>query len=536
MLSTTLRSGLALDQRKTGWSWIVGLLLAYVVFNGYAAQQLSVTGDELNYYEYGVRIWKGDASKPVVHGVPVFNSHMPIAAVYVIPRVVKQLIHPTLKQSFEQTQRDIRWSRWISILLGCWIGWMIASWTARWFGWRAAVFSTAWYVLCPNMLAHTAMVSTDVFFYAFTIAMVYSSWLYHQNNQRRYLIFASIALGLALISKPTALLLIPLFSFLLLWRLWKPAYGQGKWMLPWIKQQAFAACVCLLIINLGFLFLGTGSSLQSYTFLSESWKAMAQIPVLNQILIPLPQPWLYTFDFVQFNADTPPGIVGWSAYGQTTFLNQPITGQWIPLYYPVVLALKWPFTFWMLLMILVAVAWKKRALIDRVNLIYVLVSVLWLLGSFLFFNRMYLGVRSVLMIMPFLFVASGWLMRWVYQSRVPITLLLWLLVGIQLVDVMRWFPHFLPYTNGIVHGKKLTYQWFTDSNLYAQEGWTFAQEYLRANPDVQYEPEAPVKGRVMVSVETYIDFWHTGKCRWLRELNLVPVDHVDGQYLIFDLH
>lgn len=535
MLSATFRKILAINQPRIAWGWVASLLLLYALINGYAAQQLSATGDELNYYEYGVRIWKGEPSKPVVDGVPVFNSHMPITAIYVLPRVVKQLLLPGRKQTFAETQRDIQHSRWISILLGVWIGWMIASWSGRWFGWRAAVFSTAWYVLCPNMLAHTSFVSTDVFFYAFSLAMVYAAWLYQQSNQRKHLVFIALALGLALVSKPTALLLVPLLAALLLGRLWKPAYRGGKWIKPWLTQLVFVGVVSALIVNVAFLFSGTGAALADYQFLSSTWKSFAHIPLLRNIPLPLPQPFIYTFDFVQFNVDTPPGIAGLSAYGQTSFLEQPLTGNWLPLYYPIVFALKWPFTFWLLLMILAAVAWKKRQLIAWRNLIYVLLPVLWFLGSFLLFNRMYLGIRSVLMIMPFLFVAAGWLMRWIGQARVPVTVFFWLLLGVQCVEVGRWFPHFLPYTNGLVHGKHLTYQWFTDSNLYAQEGWRFAQAYLRENPAVQFEPVAPVKGFVMVSVETYVDFWQTGKCRWLRELNLVPVDHVDAQYLIFQI-
>ncbi len=533
MLSASSRTFLAWDQQRVAWRWIIGLLLIYAVGNGYAAQQLSVTGDELNYYEYGVRIWKGDATKPVLNGVPVFNSHMPISAVYVIPRVIKQLIQPNLKQSFVETQRDIQHARWISILIGVWIGWMIARWCVHWFGFRAAVFATAWYVLCPNMLAHTAMVSTDVFFYAFTLAMVYAAWCYQQTNQRRYLLGASVALGLALVSKPTAILLIPLLSFFFLWRLWKPAYSRGKWILPWIKQQGIAALISLFVVNAAFLFTGTGVALHEYAFLSGTWKAWAQLPFVQHLPLPVPQPWIYTFDYVQFNMDTPPGIAGLSAYGQTTFLNKPISGDWIPAYYSIVLALKWPFTFWLALLTLAGVAWNRRVLIAWRNVVYLIVPVVFFLLSFVFLNRMYLGIRNVLMIMPFLFVALGGLMSWGYSSRVPMRLFFGVLLLVQLVEVARWFPHFLPYTNGIVHAKKLTYQWFSDSNLYAQEGWRFAQSYLRVHPDVQYEPEVPVKGRVMVSVETYVDFWRSGKCQWLRELRLVPIDHVDGQYLIF---
>lgn len=524
------------ERRSIGYTWgIFTCLFVYFILNGYASQQLGVTGDEMNYYEYGVQIWKGHPEKPIRGGVPVFNSHMPVTAVYVIPRVIEQLRHPGARHTLAQTQRDIRHSRWISVFIGCLIGWLIARWASDWAGARAGFLAVLGYVLCPNMLAHTSLVSTDVFFYLFTLALVMSGWYFQRTHERKYLVAMAIALGFALISKPTAILLIPIALFLLFWRFRMSGYTVRQWLWPLVRQSVFLGLIGLVMINLAFLGQGFGKSLSDYSFLTEYWQSWQHIPVVNQIPLPCSEPFVQTFDFVRFNVETPPGMAGRSAYGQTSFLDKPIAGKWIWYYYPVVMALKWPMSFSLLLIVGVFVAFrfKQKALLGRG--VYLWFPVLFLLIAFVGWNHMYLGIRSILMIMPFLFIGVGLALdqlltrskRW------------WWLIGlcwvIQVGEISRYFPHVLPYNNFLITNKHEVYRWFSDSNLYFQEGWPFAQAYLRAHPEVLYEPEGRVAGKVLVSVEAYVDFWHTGKLNWLRALKLRPIDSIHGQYLLFDV-
>ena len=110
-----------------------------------------------------------------------------------------------------------------------------------------------------------------------------------------------------------------------------------------------------------------------------------------------------------------------------------------------------------------------------------------------------------------------------------------LLLGFQVVSVFNYFPHFLPYTNEFIRDKKQAYKIFGDADLYFQEGWDLANKYLKKHPDVQLEPIQPVHGKVMVSMETYYDYWHEGKMNWFKKMNLQPVDQFDSGYLIFNV-
>jgi hypothetical protein len=137
------------------------------------------------------------------------------------------------------------------------------------------------------------------------------------------------------------------------------------------------------------------------------------------------------------------------------------------------------------------------------------------------------------MILPLLFIFCGSIIPALnrgVKKIAAIILLCW-----QLISVALYFPHFLPYTNEFILHKKDAHKIFADSNIYFQEGLVLVGEYLQKHPEVQYETAAPVKGKIMVSIENYYDWWNLGKMQWLRDMHLEPVGHFDTGYLIFEV-
>lgn len=211
-----------------------------------------------------------------------------------------------------------------------------------------------------------------------------------------------------------------------------------------------------------------------------------------------------------------------------------LIGQQVWYYYLVCLVYKLPIIT--LLVIVVAVFCyiinrKQYKFIS--NEVYLLLPAAIFLVTMSLGNHMYLGVRNIILILPLLFIFCGTLVKYIASSYAY--LLVILLTITQVIHSANFFPHFLPYTNWLVTNKSNAYLIFADSNLYYQERNFILQKYLKANPNVQYEPITYTKGKVLVSIENYDDWWYDGKLKWLINLHLTPVNNLDSQYLLFDV-
>lgn len=512
------------------------IIILYALINTYCTTRLSITGDELAYFAYGIHVLKGQPQKETnAQGIPIYNSQMPINAVQALPRAVQQLLHPSLKKNPQQVGDDIYWGRLFSVLSALLLALYVLVWATQLYGKAAGILALLLYATCPNIMAHSQLVGTDVFSFLITTATCYHAWRYGKAGAWKQLLWTAIWLGLGQIAKPTLLLLYPLVLAWLLLRLWPLAmrWQQKLWRL--LKEGLLIGAISLLIINTGFLFQHTGKPLKDYAFVSAQYKGWQQrMGWAASLPLPLPQPYLQGLDYIRFNVETGPGIDGRSSYGSSYFLGNKTDGQQLWYYYPLCWLYKMPLGFWCIL------AWALwAALRQRKNphvqqgIRYLLLPALFMMVMFCLFNHMYLGIRSTLLIAPLLFIFSSTAITFV-DTKLKAVVLGALLAG-QLISVGRWFPHFLPYTNELVWNKQDAHTFFTDSNIYFQEAGILVGEYLQKHPDVQLEPAEPVKGRVLVSVEAYYDWWNLGRMQWLRNLHLQPVDHLDSGYLLFEV-
>jgi hypothetical protein len=517
---------------------VITMFLLYAASNFYCITRLSVTGDESNYYNYGINILKNEPQKKLSNGVPVYNSQMPIVAINALTRAIPQLFNPALKHNVQQTLTDVTVGRIFSVISAMVLACYVLVWSTKLYGKWAGVLSLTLYMLCPNILAHSQMVGTDVYSFLLCTATCYYAWQFNKTRQMKYLLFVALAVGIGQISKQSLVLLYPVVVGFLMLQVYrdKISIKEKIWVL--FRQTCIIGIISLLVINTGFLFNNTGKPLKKYHFISSKSKNLQQqFSFANAVPLPLPEPYVLGFDYVSFNAETPPGIDGLSSYGSGTFLGQVFTGQRIWYYYSICFLYKLPIAFLIFFFTAIAAYWvnRKQALFIH-NEIFLLLPAAFIFISFSLFNTMYLGIKNVLFLLPLLFIFCGSLVSNLYYLKpklfisIACTLLIW-----ELVSAGNYFPHFLPYTNEFISNKKDAFKIFGDANLYFQEGRILAKEYLDKHPDIQFEPLQPIHGKVMVALEQYLDYWHDGKMKWLTNLNLEPVSHFDSQYLIFDV-
>jgi 4-amino-4-deoxy-L-arabinose transferase-like glycosyltransferase len=512
------------------------VIIVYTAVNLYCTTRLSITGDEAPYFAYGVNILKLQPQKELNEkGVPIFNSQMPIMAIAALPRAVQQLINPSLQKTNEQVAKDIQYGRIFSVISALLLALYVLVWATQLYGKMAGLFSLLLYVLCPNIMAHSQMLGTDVYSFLVLTATGYHAWRYNRTGRMQQLLLTTILLGIGQLTKQSLLLLYPVLFIFFTTGIYRSVIPLKKKILRFLKEMAVLVLVSLFVINAGFLFYKTGKPLGQYQFVSVKYKKIQQqFSFFEKLPLPLPEPFVAGFDYVQFNSQTGAGIDGQSSYGAVYFLGNKIEDKKVWYYYFVCMWYKLPiplliFFFAATVMFIRGKRWRSFMQDE----IYLLLPAVFILSIFSLFNTMYLGIRSVLMILPLLFIFCGSIVPAVnglVRRAAAVLLLCW-----QLISVALYFPHFLPYTNEFVLHKKNAHKIFTDSNIYFQEGLVLAGEYLQKHPEIQYEPAAPVHGKVMVSIENYYDWWNLGKLQWLKDMHLEPVGHFDTGYLIFEV-
>ena len=149
---------------------------------------------------------------------------------------------------------------------------------------------------------------------------------------------------------------------------------------------------------------------------------------------------------------------------------------------------------------------------------------------------MNIGIRHTIIIFPCLHIFCGSLVSdwrsYSIKSRAAIIVLLIYLI----ISVLSYFPHYLSYFNELVWDRRQAYKILADSNIDWGQNKIYLNKYTSENPHVHINPESPVSGTVVVSVNHLVGVTTTDpdKYRWLRD-NFNPVGHIGYSYLIYDI-
>jgi hypothetical protein len=111
--------------------------------------------------------------------------------------------------------RVMFWGRLPFILLGGLLGALIYWWGRELVGSTAALGALFLYAFDPNMVAHSALVTTDVGLAAFTVLFLFALWRYIERPTWKRLVLCGLALGAVLGAKFSAVFLLPVAALLL---------------------------------------------------------------------------------------------------------------------------------------------------------------------------------------------------------------------------------------------------------------------------------------------------------------------------------
>jgi hypothetical protein len=497
-------------------------LLILFALRGLAAMQADgTTADEPLHFGYGERAL---TSGTFVRTNDSLNSKMPVSVLNALPEVLAN------RDGALGWERALFIARLPSLLLGVLLGWLVWSWARSLFGLRGGALALLLYTFCPNVLAHGHLITTDISTALAMFGATYAFWRYLDRPSRGRLLVAVAAFGLAQLTKTTAAFLLPIFALILAFRL-----RSRRDLLRAAGLLLLLGLGALIVLNAGFLGEGTGTPLKGYapkgyTFVSPGLQSLAAKPVLRDLPLPLPYPYVQGLDMVARDAHAPYWTYLRGRYSDTGFRS----------YFLWAFLLKVPVATQLLLLLALGL-WASGRLRAPGAEDFLLVPVVFLLVYFSLFFRLGIGIRYILPVFPFLFVFAGrvaafrpsspaW-QRW--QLAVVGALTCWLAVSSLSVH-----PQYISYFNEIAGGPAKGWRWLLDSNIdWGQDDDYVRRVYVPQSPvRVRLNSSAPIPGRIAVDLNHLfgIDPDLGQRYAWLRE-NFRPVAKIRQTWWVFDV-
>jgi len=345
---------------------------------------------------------------------------------------------------------------------------------------ETALIALAVLVFEPNILAHGALVTTDMAVTAMMFGTVYTFYRYLKHASFARLLVCSLFAGLALSVKHSGLLIFPILLLLIVVHLIFGSQTQPEAPQPFLRRSMLALCSLLFIAATSIAILW---SCYGFRYAARPGKAAmtpttaaflqtlhspaeARIIAFSERHHLLPEAYLYGLTDISVLTNE----------GRYTFLfgkDYP-EGQWF--YFPSTLVIKSTIGFLALLVLALVMRslWQRKC---RFESLFLLVPALAYLG-FAMRSKLDLGLRHILPLYPFLIVliaAGAWAL--IRRSRGWAIAVAALLL-FHSASSLRAYPDYLAYSNEFWGGPSNTYKVLGDANLGWSSGIPAVQRYI----------------------------------------------------------
>jgi len=332
--------------------------------------------------------------------------------------------------------------------------------TREMFGRGAAFISLALVTFDPNLLAHGALITTDVGLACFMFLSVYLFYRFVKSPSALRLIMAGVAAGLVLAVKHTGLLVLPILFLLSLSEIIFNVVERKK-----IGRDALKLLGSLALITLigwvalwsfyRFRYEARPDGLQMNPPLVEYVKGLKPseawpISTATRFRI-LPESYLYGLVDVRLTADY-----------YTSYVLGKVYAHGVRFYFPVVFLIKSTVGVLALFLLSLGVIATRRLNRRREIVFLVVPTIFYLLVAMTV--GMNIGVRHVLILYVFLYVLIGGAASSLFQGNRK-----WAYAGAVFLLVhagssVTAFPNYIPYANELWGGPSQTHKYLTDSN------------------------------------------------------------------------
>jgi len=407
------------------------------------------------------------------------------------------------------------------------LGGLVFVWTRRLFGRGAALFALLLYAFEPNVLGHAPLVTTDLEVACLSFLVVYGLFRLVEEFSISRVGVVALALALALVTKLSTLVLVPLIALL----------GLVVSVMPLTVPVTFRGGPVSMLADRGrklaaFAVVLLVSSVAAYAVIWAVYRfdynAAPSVPSPPDCpaLLPagaapsaaldwlrrtrlLPEPYLhYFFQHAHLARLIPGYLLGEIRQG----------GWWY--YFIVTLLVKTPVPLLILTGLALAVHARRWRQAPLVTVFLVIPAAVYF--AFISMSGLNIGHRHLLPMLPLLITLVGVLVPWAAARSAWAKTGLAILASWYVVSSLAVFPHYLAYFNEIAGGPAHGSRYLVDSNLDWGQDLTELKRYMErhgidrvwlsyfgtANPDyhgIRYDrlPGAALSGRAPVRPELF---------------------------------
>jgi len=520
-----------------GWAAlaVVALLATQATLAVHSLVQENPTVDEVIHLPAGLTYWQKGTFRLYHHNPPLVKLLAALPALSAHPKLdydgawgwtpeppnMAAFAHEFMRANAREYFEIFTRARLLMPAFGVVGGLVVFAWSNRLYGPAGGLLSLALWSLCPNILAHTRLVTTDAGATALGALATFGFWRYLRRPGWKLAALAGLGLGLAQLTKFSMLVLFGLWPLLALARFW-PEPGRLGVALRTARHGLLALAVCALVIDLGYGFEGVGLPLGDFDFVSQTLTRPIRPgdrpspPGANDLLnaahryrlnrfrgtalgaipVPLPRHYLLGFDDqkleaegmpAKFFAAGPTGPEGEAIQGYPVYLDGTLAQKSWWYYYLLTMAYKVPEgTLALVVGSFVVTAFSPRSRASWPDEFSVLAVPAFVLSVMSVFTNINLGLRYVLPIFPYLFISAGKLAPWAsglptgWRRRAA-----WGSVGAGLLATASAtasiHPHYLAYFNAVSGGPGRGSDHLIDSNLDWGQDLVGLRRWLKAN-------------------------------------------------------
>jgi 4-amino-4-deoxy-L-arabinose transferase-like glycosyltransferase len=365
------------------------------------------------------------------------------------------------------------------------------------FGFLPALLALTLFVFEPNVLAHGALVTTDMGLSCLLFATVYAFYRYLRKPSTAVLALVGLAAGLSLAAKHSGILIFPILIALAICEFWRksppttPSRTGGSVDVTRLAiALAFVAVMAFFILWASYGFHVQPRPGVDAEAPVADYAGRLNSPVQKELITKfvrwrlLPESYLYGLADVGITAGFSHAYLFGKVYPH---------GQWF--YFPATFLIKSTITLMMFLLLLPFAIALRGGKYRRELWFLAIPPVIYFAVAIS--SGMNIGVRHILPIYPFLVILAGWAgaqfirhrRRWAWMTAV--------IIAFGVFSSLRAFPTYIAYSNELWGGPANTYKYLTDSNV----DW----------------------GQQLKSVKAYLDQRHVKNC-WFAYFGEVVID------------